>query len=173
MYKIAESTSKTRNLVLNSMLFSLAIVLAIVENSLPPLFFAAPGVKLGLSNIPVMYALFFVDKKSAFTIAVLKASFVIITRGYIAGILSLCGGILSLLIMSLLVIIFKEKISYFILSIFGAVFHNIGQFVAISLIYTNIYLWVYLPVLLVSGVVAGMTTSTLLRLIMPAFKRIF
>ncbi len=171
MDKNVKNITKTKLLVLTALLFSVALVLAILENSFPPLFVTVPGVKLGLSNIPVMYALFFLDRKPAFMIAVLKASYVTITRGFIAGILSLCGGILSLLIMLLLVVIFRDKISYFVLSIFGAVFHNIGQFVAISLIYTNIYLWVYLPVLLISGVFAGMATSVLLKLIMPAFNR--
>ncbi|QNU68894.1 Gx transporter family protein [Ruminiclostridium herbifermentans] len=164
---------KTKLLVLTALLFAVALVLAILENSFPPIFTAVPGVKLGLSNIPVMYALFFLDKKPAFMIAILKGFYVLITRGFIAGILSLSGGILSLLIMLLLLVVFRDKISYFVLSIFGAVFHNIGQFTAISLIYTNIYLWVYLPVLLISGVVAGMATSVLLRLIMPAFNRMF
>lgn len=171
MYMNIRNIPKTKLLVLTALLFAVALVLAIAENSFPPLFAAVPGVKLGLSNIPVMYALFFLDKKPAFMIAVLKASYVLITRGFIAGILSLCGGILSLLIMLLLLIIFRDKISYFVLSIFGAVFHNIGQFAAISLIYTTIYLWVYLPVLLISGVAAGIATSALLRLIMPAFNR--
>lgn len=171
MHKNIRNIPKTKLLVLTALLFAVALVLAIVENSFPPLLVAVPGVKLGLSNIPVMYALFFLDKKPALMIAVLKASYVLITRGFIAGILSLCGGILSLLIMLLLLVIFRDKISYFVLSIFGAVFHNIGQFAAISMIYTNIYLWVYIPVLLISGVAAGMATSALLRLIMPAFNR--
>ena len=163
---------KTKLLVLTALLFAVALVLSIVENSLPTLPNLVPGVKLGLSNIAVMYALFFLDKKPAFTIATLKAGFVLITRGPIAGLLSFCGGMLSLVIMSILLIIFKDKISYFVLSIFGSVFHNVGQFVAISLIYTNMYLWVYLPFLLIAGVIAGMATSTLLRFIMPAFKRL-
>jgi heptaprenyl diphosphate synthase len=130
-----------------------------------------PGVKLGLSNIAVMYALFLLDKKQAFTIAALKAVFVFVTRGLTAGILSFCGGMLSILVMLLLILIFKDSISYLILSIFGAVAHNLGQITAISVIYTNIALWVYLPVLLIAGVVAGIATSTLLRFILPAFRR--
>jgi heptaprenyl diphosphate synthase len=171
MYKNISNIPKTKLLVLTALLFAVALVLSIAEHSFPPIFTAVPGVKLGLSNIPVMYALFFLDKKPAFMIAILKGFYVLITRGFIAGILSLSGGILSLLIMLLLYVIFRERISYFVLSIFGAVFHNIGQFTVISLIYTNIYLWVYLPVLLISGVLAGMATSVLLRLIMPAFNR--
>lgn len=174
MSKSTSNIQKTKLLVLTALLFAVALVLSVVENTLPSISVAVPvpGIKLGLSNIAVMYALFFLDKKPAFTIAILKAAFVLITRGPIAGLLSFCGGILSLVIMSVLLLIFKDKISYFVLSIFGSVSHNIGQFIAISLIYTNIYLWVYLPVLLIAGVIAGMATSTLLRVILPAFKRL-
>lgn len=172
MNRAAKTLSKTKLLVLTALLFAVALVLSVVENSLPTIPLAVPGVKLGLSNIAVMYALFFLDKKPAFLIAVLKATFVLITRGPISGLLSLCGGLLSLAAMSLLIFIFKDKISYFVLSIFGSVFHNIGQFVAISFIYTNMYLWFYLPFLLIAGVVAGMATSVLLKLILPAFKRL-
>jgi heptaprenyl diphosphate synthase len=166
------SLNKTRALTLTALLFALALVLSIVESSFPPLFTAAPGIKLGLSNIVVMYALFFLNKKQAFLIAILKAVFVYVTRGMVAGILSLCGGTLSLLVMILLMILFKDKVSYLVLSIFGALFHNIGQLAAVSFIYTSIYLWVYLPVLMISGVIAGIATSTLLRFILPAFKRL-
>jgi len=171
MNKATSNMSKTKLLVLTALLFAVALVLSVVENTIPTVSIV-PGVKLGLSNIAVMYALFFLDKKPAFTIGILKAGFVLITRGPIAGLLSFCGGMLSLVIMSLLVLIFKDKISYFVLSIFGSVFHNVGQFVAISFIYTNMYLWVYLPFLLIAGVIAGMATSTLLRFILPAFKRL-
>lgn len=163
--------NKTRLLVLTALLFAIAIILAVVENSLPPLPFAVPGVKLGLSNIVVMFALFFLKKWQAFAIAVLKALFVASARGPVAGVLSLSGGILSLMAMIFLLWIFREKISCLLLSIFGAVFHNIGQFAVISLIYINIRMWVYLPVLLFAGVAAGTATSVLLRLILPALKK--
>lgn len=168
-----KNMSVTKKLVLTALLFAVALVLSVVENSFtPPVTFIAPGVKLGLSNIAVMYALFFLEKRQAFTIAILKALFVFITRGPIAGLLSLSGGILSLVVMILLLVIFRDKISYLVLSIFGSVSHNVGQFVVISLLYTNMYLWVYLPVLLFAGVIAGVATSTLLRFILPAFKRL-
>lgn len=166
------SKSKTQELVLAAMIFATALVLSIIENMLPPLPIAVPGVKFGLSNIAVMYALFFLGGKQAYAIAILKGLFVFITRGIIAGALSISGGILSITIMLLLFLLMKEKISYFSISIFGAVFHNVGQFFVIILIYTGVNIWAYLPVLLVSGVIAGMVTSTLLRFILPAFQRL-
>ncbi len=168
---LTADVKKSKMMVLTAMLFAVSIVLSIIENTLPPLPIMVPGVKMGLSNIAVMYALFFLGKKQAFGIAVLKAFFVFITRGAAAGLLSFSGGIISLIIMILLINIFKDRISYLTISIFGAVFHNIGQFVAASFLLTTLYIWAYLPVLLISGVAAGIMTATLLRFIFPAFKR--
>lgn len=164
--------SRTQNMVLTAMIFATALVLAIVENMLPPLPLAVPGVKFGLSNIAVMYALFFLGAKEAFLIAVLRGGFVFITRGVVASALSLTGGLLSVAVMLVLLMIFKERISYLSLSIFGALSHNFGQFLVISILYVGVNMLPYLPVLLISGVIAGIVTSTLLRFILPAFKRL-
>lgn len=165
------NSMRIKRMVLTGLLFAVVLVLSVVENELQiPV--PVPGVKLGLSNIVVMYSLFFVEKKEALLLAVLKALFVFLTRGAVAALLSLCGGLLSVLIMILFLLIFKEKISYLMISILGAVFHNIGQIVAISFIYTNIFLWAYFPVLLISGIIAGFATSTLLKVTLPALKRL-
>lgn len=163
---------KTKSIVLSGLLFAVALVLSMIENSLPPILVAVPGVKFGLSNIAVMYALFFLTKRQAYSIAILKAVFVFTTRGAIAGILSLVGGVLSLTVMIMLSIIFREKISYLIISIFGSVFHNLGQLVTVTFILNNIYIWGYFPVLLISGIIAGFVTATLLKFILPAFEKL-
>lgn len=167
-----KSLNRTQMLVLTSLIFAAALVLAIVENMLPPLPIAVPGVKFGLSNIAVMYGLFFLGRKQAYTIGILKSVFVFITRGGIAGLLSLSGGLLSITVMILFMAVFRERITYLILSIFGAVSHNIGQFIVITVIYTGMNMWAYFPVLLVAGLAAGIVTATLLKFIIPAFKRL-
>ncbi len=164
--------NKTKKLVLTSILFALALILSILENFLPSVPIAVPGIKFGLANIVVMYSLFFIGKSSALTIVVLKALFAIITRGAVAGFLSFTGGMFSILVMIILLYIFQDKISYLILSIFGAIFHNIGQFTAVSLIYTGMNLWFYLPPLLIFGVIAGLVTSIILKFILPALKKL-
>jgi heptaprenyl diphosphate synthase len=166
------NAGKTKQIVLTGLFFAIALVLSIIENTLPPVPIPVPGVKFGLSNIAVMFALFFLAKGQAYTIAILKALFVVITRGMIAGLLSLCGGLLSLTVMVLLLLLFKDRISYLVISITGAIAHNLGQFVAISFIYTGFYMFAYLPVLLISGVAAGIVTATLLGFILPAFKKL-
>lgn len=164
--------SKTKKVVLTAILFAVALVLSIVESLIPSIPIPVPGIKFGLANIVVMYSLFFLGKSTAFTIVILKALFAVITRGAVAGFLSFTGGMFSILIMIILLFIFKDKISYLILSIFGAVFHNIGQFTAISVIYIGMNLWFYLPALLIFGIVAGLVTSILLKFILPALKEL-
>ena len=171
-FKLIQTKDRTHKMVLTGLIFAVALVLAIVENTLPAVPAPVPGVKFGLSNIAVMYALFFLGKKPAYAIGVLKACFVFVTRGAIAGLLSLSGGLLSITIMIVLILLFREKITYLMISIFGAVFHNVGQFLVIVLIYAGMNFWAYLPVLLVSGLAAGIVTATLLRFIMPALNRL-
>ncbi|XOQ43889.1 MAG: Putative membrane protein [Clostridium sp.] len=160
-----------RRMVLTALLFAAALVMTIVEYQVP-ISMPVPGIKLGLSNIVVMYSLFFLHKKDALLLAVLKSLFVFLTRGPIAALLSFSGGMLSILAMILCMVIFGEKISYLMISIVGAVFHNFGQITAVSLLYTNLLLWTYFPVLLISAFIAGAATSTLLRVTLPALKRL-
>lgn len=152
------------------MLLCLAIVLSFVEGMIPPLPALPPGVKLGLSNIVVIYCLFFLNVKSACGIAVLKSFFVLLTRGVTAGFLSLCGGLLSVIVMA--IAIRPKKLSYLILSILGAVSHNIGQIAAASLLFKSATVFYYLPVLIVSGVLMGTLTAALMKVLLPALKRI-
>ena len=93
-------------------------------------------------------------------------------RGATSGILSLSGGIASVCVMILLTAAFKDRISYLLLSIFGAIFHNLGQLAVLTLIMLNGYALWYTPVLLVAGVIMGSVTGSLLKVVMPAFKRI-
>lgn len=164
--------SRARSITNMAMLFAVALVLSFLEGLLPPLPYLPPGFKLGLSNIATMYALFFMGRKNAFTIAVLKAAFVFMTRGATSGILSLSGGLVSVLVMSVLAAVCGKKISYLMLSISGAIFHNLGQLAVLTLLMLNTYALWYTPVLLIAGIVMGFVTGSVLKIVMPAFKRI-
>ena len=118
-----------------------------------------------------MFALLNLKKRDALFIAILKAVFVLITRGTVAGLLSLTGGLLALGVMTLILLLSKEKATYLLISISGAVFHNLGQIAAASVILRT-FLWPYLPVLLFSGIVTGFATSILLKLTAPVFLRL-
>lgn len=153
-----------------AMMLAVIIVLSIVEHTLPPLPFMPPSVRLGLSNIVTMYTLFFMGKRYAFVLAVLKSGFVLLTRGVTAGLLSLSGGLLSIAIIILLALIFSNKASYLMLSVAGAVTHNFGQIIMASLILGTNLFSVFWPILLIAGILIGMLTGTLLRVVMPVMN---
>lgn len=131
---------------------------------------APPGVKLGLSNVVTMCCLFVMGNRPAYLLAVLKGFFVLLTRGPVAGLLSLGGGLLSLSVLVLLHRMRRPAFSLVGMSICGAVSHNIGQMV-LARLFTNAFLWYYLPVLLVSGVIVGTATGKIVSSLLPDWQR--
>ncbi|MEG2929574.1 MAG: Gx transporter family protein [Oscillospiraceae bacterium] len=166
------SMNKTKKMTTIALLFALAMVLSFVEGMITPLFALPPGVKLGLANIVVMYCMVYMGFGSAMQVSLLKAFFVFLTRGVTAGFLSLLGGTFSIIIMFLLIKVFKDKINYYTLSVFGALFHNIGQLCGASIIFSNTAPMAYLPILSVSAVIMGLVTGATLKVVIPALKRL-
>ena len=160
--------NKTRELTLLGILFGLALILSFLESLMPPAPFLPPGVKLGLSNIITMYCLLYLGIGQAYSLALLKAGFVLITRGAVAGVLSVSGGILSVSVMVLMMRPKKWSVSVFLLSVFGAVSHNLGQLMAASLLIGETASLFYLPILILSGVGMGAVTGGILRIVLPA-----
>lgn len=158
-----------RRVALTGMLFALAIALSFFESLVTPLLALPPGIKLGLANIVVMYALLFLSWRPALMLVVLKAGFGLLTRGGMAGLLSLSGGLVSLGVMVLLMLP-KNRVSVLVISIVGAVCHNLAQLLVIALVMGRYSLY-YAPVLVVAGVVVGLITAILLRVLMPALAK--
>lgn len=159
-----------RRVAFIGMLLALAAVLSFLESLLPVTAVLPPGVRLGLSNIVTMYALFFLGKKEAFAVAAGKSLFVLVTRAPVAALLSFCGGVLSILVM--LAVLRRKDASYMLISTAGAVSHNIGQLCASVLITGSAFTFWYLPVLILSGAAMGVLTSVLLSVLLPALRRI-
>ena len=135
------------------MLVAAAFVLGDVE-SLLPISFGIPGIKLGLSNIVVLLCLYEGTAKEAFGIALVRIVLTGLTFGNFSTMAySLAGGIFSFLVMFLLK---KSNVfSVYGVSIAGGVSHNIGQIAVAVLVLQTGLLMYYLPFLLVAGCVAG------------------
>ena len=161
-----KSGADIKNLTLMSLMLGVAVVLTTLESMLPPLPFAPPGIRLGLANVVVMYVLFFIGKKHAFMLIILKSVFVVLTRGVLAGALSASGGILSVLTIIALLFAWK-KASYILLSSAGAISFNIGQMAAASFFLSTNILALYWPFILVFGVVLGSITGKVLEVVIP------
>ena len=102
----------------------------------------------------------------------LKALLALLTRGAVAGALSLCGGLFSVGVMWLLRRFGKP--TPFILSASGALAHNAGQLAVFAALWgtrgARALVW-YAPVLAVSGLVMGALTALALRALVPAMKK--
>lgn len=133
---------------------ALALIFSYVE-TLIPINFGIPGVKLGLANLITLIALYKMTVKEAYLISVVR----VVLSGFIFGNLfailySLAGGVLSITTMT----VFKKsnKFSIYGVSMAGGVFHNIGQLIMAMLVVESVTIAGYLPVLLVSGLITGL-----------------
>lgn len=162
---------KSRRVALMGMLFALAIVLSFVESLITPLLGLMPAMKLGLSNIAVMYALLFLPRRYAVALAVLKALFAFLTRGATAGFLSLTGGVLSVAVLSLLLCL-PGSLSGYVFSACGALAHNLGQLAGAAVVLSSSAALAYAPILMIAGLIVGGITWMLLKALLPYFEHI-
>lgn len=144
----------TKKLVLIGVLASAAIILSYIEFLLPPIYSAVPGIKMGLANIAVIFALYSIDGKSAALISVIRVALSALLFGTVTSfIYSACGAILSLTVMILL-----KKSTLFSpvgVSVAGAVMHNVGQVLCAIIMLGAAEIGYYFVVLSVSAVLAG------------------
>lgn len=162
--------NKTSRIALYGMCIALAFILSYIE-SLIPIQGAMPGMKLGLTNLVVLFALYFLNGRAAFVINIVRMLLVAATFGnFVSLFYSLAGGMLSFLVMFLL----KKTGSFRIVtvSVAGSVFHNAGQIlVAMVLLGTKQVTW-YFGVLCVSGVVAGVVIGILAGLVLSKLRKL-
>jgi heptaprenyl diphosphate synthase len=90
--------------------------------------------------------------------------------------LSLSGGLLGYLIMSLLFYYLRDKFSIIGVSLGGAVFHNLGQIVTAYFIISNTAIFYYLPYLILlalpTGIGIGLVTIFTYNYLPLELKRI-
>ena len=153
---------KTKRLVLLAMLTAVAMILSYVESLLPSV--GIPGVKMGLANIAVLFALFRFGWKEAAALSLVRVVLVSLLFGSVGAMLySLAGAVLSLAVMALLRRI--DRFSTVGVSVAGGVAHNAGQILMAMLILQTKQLLGYLPVLAVSGIAGGVLTGLVAALL--------
>lgn len=156
---------KLKKLTVSALLASVALILFTVEAQIPPLT-AVPGVKLGLANVVTVFALFTVGPWWALGISLTRIVLGSLITGQVGAMLySLSGGLLAWCVGVLLHrVLCGEQV--WVLSTFSAMAHNVGQIALAVLITRTPSLWAYLPVLLISAVLAGAFTGLGAQLIL-------
>ena len=150
---------KTKKLTVLALSVALAMILSFIESQIPA-FVPIPGVKIGLANIVVVFALYKLGWKEAVGISLLRVFLVSVLFGHAASFFySFAGAVFSFCGMALL----KKTclFSHIAVSVAGGVLHNAGQILmACILLETNIITY-YLPILILSGTLAGIVIGLL------------
>ncbi len=133
---------------------ALALIFAYVEVLLPPLFTAVPGIKLGLTNIVIIFMLYRFGVLDAAAVSFVRMVVVSVLFGSpVTFAYSLAGGVLSLAAMALLKRL--DILSAVGVSVAGGVLHNVGQILMAMLLLGTAELGYYLIVLALTGTVSG------------------
>ena len=159
----------SRRLARYALLTALAMALSWLESLAPLAGAVPPGVKLGLTNLVVIFAMYRMGLRDAAAISLVRVVLVAFTFGNSYSFAySLAGAALSLAVMALLKR--SGKFSLLGISVAGAVSHNIAQvLVAMAVMETSRLAW-YLPVLLVSGIAAGVCVGAAGALIVKRIR---
>ncbi len=158
-----DSISAARYTALMGLLFAAAAVLNWIES----VFSAAlpAGMRVGLANIVIMAAILTVNLPSAAMLVILKSTFVFLTRGFTAGVMSVSGSLLAFGVTALL--FRKTDASYILISVLGSMAHCAGQILASRALLGTDAVFAYAPVLAVTSAAAGICTGIVLKSVFP------
>lgn len=144
---------KAKKIAFLGLAIALAMIFSFVESQIPALV-AMPGVKVGLPNLVMVFLLYRAGWKETVIVSIIRIFLTSLLFGNLQVLtFSIAGAVLSLTGMILL-----KKSGWFsciTVSIVGGLLHNIGQIIAACLWTQTAQIAFYLPVLLVSGTIAG------------------
>lgn len=150
--------SNVKRLTELAMLTAAALIIFVIELQIPyP--FPIPGIKLGLSNIITVYAVYYYRPYEVTAVVAVRLLLGAVFSGnYMALLYSTAGAVLCLcgmLPLSRLI----DRSHMWMASVLGAVLHNTGQMAAAVLALRTPGLLLYYPFLIVAGCLAGAFTG--------------
>lgn len=163
--------SNAKKITFTAVFTTLALVLSYVESLIPPLYAAAPGVKIGLPNIIIIFILYKLSVYDALLISLLRVVLVTLLFGNVVVFFySLAGAVLSLAVM----VILKKSdfLSIVGVSIAGAVSHNLGQTIVAIILLRTKEIGYYMIPLFISGIVAGICVGIFGAILLKKSQRI-
>lgn len=157
---------KTKDITTIGVLTAISVVISIIESYFDFIGNIVPGLKLGLANIVVLFALYKYNFKTAIGISLIRVFIVALIRtGFgLNFFFSLVGAIFSVVSM---MVVKKTHLSVIGVSIIGSISHSIGQILVGILILDNYNVIYYLPYLLLfsipTGILIGIIAKRLLK----------
>ena len=142
----------------NAVLTAVALTIFMIEAQLPNLA-PIPGVKLGLANIVTVYAMFLMGPADTLCILLCRVFLGSLFAGQLMTLFyRLGGGLLCYAVMLVLRRLVTQR-QIWVCSVLGSIAHNIGQITVAILLTHTPGLIAYLPVLMISGILAGLFTG--------------
>ena len=149
---------KIRRLTLMGLLTAVALIIFTVEAQIPALV-PIPGVKMGLSNIITVFAVFMLGPVDGVMILAARIFLGAVFAGNFSTILySAAGGALAILVTILLRRVLKKD-QLWVAGCLGAMAHSMGQMAVAILVSGTPGLVIYLPVMLGCSILTGAFTG--------------
>lgn len=153
-----KNKTSTKKLLISAICVAAGITLQIAESAFD--FFAVPGGKIGLANIITIVSLYILGGKYAAGIAFMRSVLGCVLYGGVSAMpYSVCGAVFSAACMSALYYKAGEKLSAVGLSVAGAAASSAAQIAVGAVIFSNAYLFTYLPVILLVSLAGGICTG--------------
>lgn len=148
---------------------AMALIVFMVESALPALT-PLPFIRLGLSNIVTLLVLALVSPKDACTVLLLRIFLTSVFAGQLVYFMySLAGGVVCFLGEWMINQMLKGKYLV-VVSMFGAICHNLGQFfVAVLFLGTGVLM--YLPYMMIAGIFTGFFTGICVQTLVKRLKK--
>lgn len=163
---------KTKKLTAMALLAAVALIIFIVEAQIPAVV-PIPGIKLGLSNIITVYAVWALGAKEAVAILLVRIFFGAVFAGNFATIFySLGGGALAIFTTIGLRYVLREN-QLWVAGCLGAIAHSVGQMAVAVWISETPGLLIYLPIMIVCSIVTGLFTGLLSQIMVKRGKNLW
>lgn len=156
-----------KRITASALLTALSLAFFSIELLMPPFPFC-PAAKIGLANT---ISLFMITNPKrfklaeVFTVVILRCILASLVTGRLMSVLfSLCGGAIAVLVM-FATRFFLGRENVVIISVAGAIFHNLTQIFIAVLIYGTMSAFYYIPSLFIAGVISGALIGLCVRLL--------
>lgn len=161
---------KAKKVAFLGLAVGLAMILSFVESQIPALV-AIPGIKVGLPNLVMVFLLYKIGWKETVIVSIIRVFLVSLLFGNLQTmVFSVFGAVLSLGGMILL-----KKLGLFScisVSVIGGILHNVGQVLAACIYTSTAEIAYYLPILLISGTVAGVVIGLISGLLVKRTDKV-
>ena len=159
---------KTTKITFLGLFTAVALVLSFLETLIPNMV-PIPGFKIGLANFAVLLALYLFGFKDAVIVDLARIILAALLFGSFFSFWYALSGAACALIIEI-IIKKTDKFSPIGVSVFGAIFHNLGQFLVAVILIKSLGILYYLPFTLLFCVLSGALNGYLVLILKDRLK---